>query len=103
LAVADRIHVVVATGKSRTTLTADHVVIATGLEERTLPFAAEVTDHPAFVRHPYSQAGINRLLALPPDATVAIVGTLLSAYDSTALLLRRGHTGRITMVSRSGR
>lgn len=99
LEIADRIQVVVAAGKSRSTLTADHVVIATGLEERKLPFAI---DHPAFVRHPYSQDGTERILGLPPDASVLIIGSLLSAYDSTALLLRHGHTGRITMISRSG-
>ncbi|GAB3878148.1 hypothetical protein GCM10029964_028390 [Kibdelosporangium lantanae] len=99
LEVADRIQVVVETGKSRLTLTADHVVVATGLEERKLPFAI---DHPGFVRHPYSQDGTERILGVGPDASVVIIGTLLSAYDSAALLLRRGHTGRITMISRSG-
>lgn len=86
----------------RTVLRADHVVLATGLEERDLPFAAGVKDHPAFVRHPYSKDGIERILSLRQDAVVAIVGTLLSAYDSASLLLRRGHTGTIHMISRSG-
>ncbi|RKT55231.1 FAD/NAD(P)-binding protein [Saccharothrix australiensis] len=105
----DRVRVVVAGRPPRgdsepdpAVLVADHVVVATGLEERELPFATEVADHPAFVRHPYSAEAIERLTALPPDATVAIVGTLLSAYDSAALLLRRGHTGPIHMISRSG-
>jgi uncharacterized NAD(P)/FAD-binding protein YdhS len=84
------------------TLRADHVIIATGLGERRLPFAAEVADHPSFVRHPYSEAGVEQLLGVRPDATVAIVGTVLTAYDSAALLLRRNHTGRIYMISRSG-
>lgn len=87
----------------RAILRADHVVIATGLEERELPFAAEVMDHPAFVRHPYSEAGIERILGTRPDATVVIIGTLLTAYDSASLLLRRGHRGKIAMISRSGR
>ncbi|WP_026410830.1 FAD/NAD(P)-binding protein [Actinomadura oligospora] len=90
------------TGSPRTTLRADHVVLATGLEERDLPFATDVGDHPAFVRHPYSQDGIERILGVPKDAEVAIVGTLLSAYDSASMLLRRGHTGTIHMISRSG-
>ncbi|MEV0404666.1 FAD/NAD(P)-binding protein [Actinoallomurus sp. NPDC050550] len=90
------------TGPRRMILEADHVVIATGLEERDLPFATGVTDHPAFVRHPYSEAGIERLLGLRKDAVVAIIGTLLSAYDSASLLLRRGHTGKLHMISRSG-
>ncbi|MDL4776552.1 FAD/NAD(P)-binding protein [Actinomadura xylanilytica] len=90
------------TGPGRMTLHADHVVLATGLEERDLPFAAGVRDHPSFVRHPYSEAEIERVLGLRQDAVVAIVGTLLSAYDSASLLLRRGHTGPIHMISRSG-
>ncbi|WP_243716361.1 FAD/NAD(P)-binding protein [Actinomadura darangshiensis] len=89
-------------GRRRVTLQADHVVLATGLEERDLPFAADVADHPSFVRHPYSEAGIERILGIRQDAEVAIVGTLLSAYDSASVLLRRGHTGRIHMISRSG-
>lgn len=84
------------------TLTADHVILATGLERRYPAFAAGVLDHPSFVRHPYSPDGIERILALRPGAVVAIVGTLLSAYDSATLLLRRGHTGKIYMISRSG-
>lgn len=85
------------------TLRADHVIIATGLEERNLPFAADVMNHPSFVRHPYSEAGMARIVGTGRDATVAIIGTLLTAYDSAALLLRRGHTGKIAMISRSGR
>jgi uncharacterized NAD(P)/FAD-binding protein YdhS len=86
----------------RATLAADHVILATGLERRYPAFAAGVLDHPAFVREPYSADGIERILAVPPGAVVAIVGTLLSAYDSAGLLLRRGHTGKIRMISRSG-
>jgi uncharacterized NAD(P)/FAD-binding protein YdhS len=86
----------------RATLAADHVILATGLERQYPAFAADVMDHPAFVRHPYSAEGIERILRLRADGVVAIVGTLLSAYDSAALLLRRGHTGKIHMISRSG-
>lgn len=85
-----------------TVLSADHVVLATGLELREPPFAAKVAGHRSFVRDPYSAAGISKLAALPPDATVAIVGSVLSAYDSAGLLLRKGHTGRIHLISRSG-
>lgn len=88
------------TGAAR--LVADHVILATGLERRYPAFAAGVMDHPSFVRHPYSAAGAERILSLRPDAVVAIIGTLLSAYDSAALLLRHGHTGKIHMISRSG-
>ncbi|GAB2893683.1 hypothetical protein GCM10027074_72070 [Streptomyces deserti] len=83
-------------------LPAEHVVLATGLELRQPPFAAEVLGHPSFVREPYSAAGVRTLESLPPEATVAIVGSVLSAYDSAGLLLRRGHTGTIHLISRSG-
>ncbi|WP_037911370.1 FAD/NAD(P)-binding protein [Actinacidiphila yeochonensis] len=83
-------------------LDADHVVLATGLELKEPPFATEVAGHGSFVRNPYSAAGIRKLGELPAGATVAIVGSVLSAYDSAGLLLRNGHTGRIHLISRSG-
>jgi len=90
------------TGRQKSTvLEADHVILATGLESKRLPFADEVADHPQFVRQPYSAAGLERIRNVHKVATVAIVGILLSAYDSAALLLRGGHLGRIFMVSPS--
>jgi uncharacterized NAD(P)/FAD-binding protein YdhS len=89
-------------GASQVTLTADHVILATGLEQKESAFAAGVLDHPSYVQHPYSVQGVERVLRLRPDAVVAIVGTVLSAYDSAALLLRRGHRGKIHMISGSG-
>ncbi|MER5863359.1 FAD/NAD(P)-binding protein [Kitasatospora sp. NPDC002040] len=89
-------------GPGATVLPADHVVLATGLELREPPFATEVRTHPSFVRNPYSAAGVRKLTALPPEATVAIVGSVLSAYDSAGLLLRRGHTGPIHLISKTG-
>lgn len=89
-------------GSEPTVLFAEHVVLATGLELRDPPFAADVDTHASFVRNPYSAAGIRKLVALPPEATVAIVGSVLSAYDSAGLLLRQGHTGRIHLISRTG-
>ncbi|MFD3659476.1 FAD/NAD(P)-binding protein [Streptomyces sp. NPDC058659] len=81
---------------------AEHVVLATGLELRQPPFATEVLAHPAFVRNAYSADGVRKLAGLPPEASVAIVGSVLSAYDSAGLLLRQGHTGTIHLISRSG-
>ncbi|MFF2040708.1 FAD/NAD(P)-binding protein [Kitasatospora sp. NPDC058170] len=81
---------------------ADHVVLATGLELKELPFAAEVLDHESFVRDPYSAAAIRKLEGLPAEADVAIVGSVLSAYDSAGLLLRQGHSGRIHLISKTG-
>ncbi|MEU0213049.1 FAD/NAD(P)-binding protein [Streptomyces canus] len=81
---------------------ADHVVLATGLELREPPFAGEALAHPAFVRNPFSEAGVRKLQALAPEAAVAIVGSTLSAYDSAGLLLRQGHLGPIHLVSKTG-
>jgi uncharacterized NAD(P)/FAD-binding protein YdhS len=83
-------------------LTADHVVLATGMELKWPAFAVDVLAHDAFIRHAYSTDGVRRLSAVPAQASVVIVGTVLSAYDSAALLLRQGHTGTIHLVSRSG-
>ncbi|MFJ7905960.1 FAD/NAD(P)-binding protein [Kitasatospora sp. NPDC096204] len=85
-----------------TVLRADHVVLATGLELREPAFASEVRTHASFIRNPYSAAGIRKLVSLPSGADVAIVGSVLSAYDSAGLLLRQGHTGRIQLISRTG-
>ncbi|WP_367138251.1 FAD/NAD(P)-binding protein [Saccharothrix sp. HUAS TT1] len=85
-----------------TTLEADHVVLATGLEVKHPAFAADVLDHPAFVRNPYSESGVERVLGVHRDGVVAVIGTLLSAYDSATVLLRRGHQGRIHLISGSG-
>jgi uncharacterized NAD(P)/FAD-binding protein YdhS len=90
------------TAAGRGELAADHVILATGLEQKQPAFAAAVMDHPSFVPHPYSPAGIEQMVGLGPGAAVAIVGTLLSAYDSAALLLRQGHAGKIHMISGSG-
>ncbi|ACU72430.1 conserved hypothetical protein [Catenulispora acidiphila DSM 44928] len=83
-------------------LYADHVVLATGLELRDMPFSTDVLGHASFIRNPYSRTGIRTVESLAPDATVAIVGSVLSAYDSTAFLLRRGHSGPIHLISRTG-
>lgn len=83
-------------------LPAAQVVLATGLEIKTPAFAAEVLTHGAFVREPYSRDGVGKLLALRREATVVVVGSVLSAYDTAAMLLRRGHTGKIYLVSGSG-
>lgn len=88
-------------GRARA-LPADHVVLATGLELREPPFATAVADHPSYIRNPYSAEAVEKLKNLPAHATVAIVGTLLSAYDSAAFLLRQGHTGTIHLISASG-
>lgn len=89
-------------GAESEVLTVDGVILATGLELREPAFAADVLAHASFVRDPYSAAGISTLTAAKPQARVAIVGSVLSAYDSAALLLRQGHSGPIHLISGSG-
>ncbi|MFE9579974.1 FAD/NAD(P)-binding protein [Nocardia sp. NPDC006044] len=88
-------------GLGSTTLDADHIILATGPELRHPRFAAAVLDHPSYLRMPYTGAAVERIRTLPPHAVVAIIGTMLSAYDFAALLLRQGHAGPIYMISPS--
>ena len=67
------------------TLRADLVVVATGNATRA-PWALD----PA------------RLAAIPPDARVLLVGSGLTALDVLSTLVRRGHRGAITAMSRHG-
>ncbi|GAA2996958.1 FAD/NAD(P)-binding protein [Actinokineospora diospyrosa] len=83
------------------TLEVDRVVLATGPESRHPGYADAVLDHSAYVRHPYSRDAVDRINAVRPDATVVVIGSLLSAYDMAAMLLRRGHRGAIHLISRS--
>ncbi|MFB8277403.1 FAD/NAD(P)-binding protein [Nocardia colli] len=84
-----------------TALDADHIILATGPELRYPRYAEAVFDHPSYIRLPYSGEGVERIRTLPPHAVVAIIGTMLSAYDFAALLLRQGHAGTIYMISPS--
>ncbi|TYK50408.1 FAD/NAD(P)-binding protein [Actinomadura decatromicini] len=55
---------------------------------------------PGFVADPYP---LERTLAdVPPGRDVAVIGAGLTAVDVVASLAARGHTGRISLVSRSG-
>ena len=100
--VVDNLVMPAAAAVGRAVLEADHVVLATGLETKYPAFAAEVLEHPAFVRSPYSKSGLERLLNVRKDGVVAVIGTLLSAYDTATLLLRRDHEGPIHLISGSG-
>ncbi|MFE5462646.1 FAD/NAD(P)-binding protein [Nocardia sp. NPDC056564] len=88
-------------GHGAATLDADHVILATGPELRHPRFAAAVLDHPSYIRLPYTGEAVERIRTLSPSAVVAIIGTMLSAYDFAALLLRQRHAGPIYMISPS--
>ncbi|TQM10021.1 FAD/NAD(P)-binding protein [Pseudonocardia kunmingensis] len=55
---------------------------------------------PGFARDPYPLA--RTLDEVPPHADVAVIGSGLTAVDVVVSLAARGHTGRISLVSRTG-
>ena len=62
-------------------------------------FSEVSPDHPAFIADPWAGA---RLRAIPPDAKLLILGMSQTASDVAAVLLKYGHRGAITMLSRRG-
>ncbi len=73
-------------------LVADHVVLATGNNvKRSLEGIP--ADQPW---------GEDALAGLAPDAPVLILGTGLTMVDMVLSLMRRGHSGKITALSRRG-
>ncbi|WP_197500366.1 FAD/NAD(P)-binding protein [Caballeronia udeis] len=54
---------------------------------------------PRLVTHPWAP---DALRAIPPDASVLLVGTGLTMADVAVTLIERAHTGRITAISRRG-
>lgn len=82
-------------------LAADFVVIATGNGGVRLPpgVDAGLRDHPAFIANALETA---RLRAIDRDARVLLVGAGLTALDVLSTLVRRGHRGEVTVLSRHG-
>ena len=82
-------------------LPADLLLLATGHPLPRLPpaFAAGLAAHPAVIEQPLNNA---RLQAIRPDARVLLVGSGLTALDVLSTLLRLGHRGAISVVSRHG-
>ena len=82
-------------------LAAGLVVVATGNEMPARPagLGAELDDDPRYVPNPWD---LEHLGSLPKDASVLIVGTGLTMGDVVISLLRLGHTGKITAISRRG-
>ncbi|MCV3767845.1 FAD/NAD(P)-binding protein [Rhizobium sp. TRM95796] len=80
---------------------ADIVVIATSHPSPAAPraLAALLEGHPRFVSDPTAP---NALAAIRPGNDVLIIGNGLTGADIAASLLSRGHTGRMTALSRRG-
>jgi uncharacterized NAD(P)/FAD-binding protein YdhS len=84
-----------------TTLAADFVILATGNAPPRLPapFAGTVDTHPGVIADPLSTT---RVREIAPNARVLVLGSGLTALDAISTLLRAGHAGPITALSRRG-
>lgn len=77
------------------------VIVATGNGAIRVPwpFDGELVSHRAFIADPFD---LDRVRAAPRDARVLAVGAGLTALDIISTLLRQGHHGPITALSRHG-
>ena len=82
-------------------LASDLLLVATGNPNPRLPspFAASLDAHPSIVLDPLIP---DWRLAIPKSARVLVLGSGLTALDAVSTLLRTGHDGPITVVSRRG-
>ena len=79
----------------------DLLVVATGNSMPRLPsaFGPTLARHPAIIAAPDD---LERIRAIPKHARVLVVGTGLTALDVISTMVRAGHGGMITAVSRRG-
>ncbi|MEV0115580.1 FAD/NAD(P)-binding protein [Streptomyces sp. NPDC050844] len=77
---------------------ATHTVLCVGAG--TPPDLYGLTGNPGFTADPYPLA--DTLDRVPAGGDVAVIGSGLTAVDVVVSLAARGHTGRITLLSRSG-
>ena len=94
----DGVRVVTAAGN---TTQADLLIVATGNAAPRLPspVAETVGGHPRVITNPLSG---DRIRAIPAAARVLLLGTGLTALDVASTLVRAGHHGGITAISRRG-
>ncbi|MGW4843233.1 FAD/NAD(P)-binding protein [Nocardia brasiliensis] len=59
-----------------------------------------LTGAPGYVNEPYPLG--DTIAEVPPDAHVAVIGSGLTAVDTAVALTANGHTGPISLLSRSG-
>lgn len=82
------------------TLTADIVVIATSHSPPTIPASLlALASSPRLIANPYE---LERFEQVSQNDRVLIVGSGLTSADIIASLARRGHRGRVTVLSRHG-
>lgn len=76
------------------------VVTASHEAPAALPVLSDaVLNHPSYVANPWD---LRRLALIEPENSILILGTALTTADVVAGLVRRGHRGRITAISRRG-
>jgi uncharacterized NAD(P)/FAD-binding protein YdhS len=82
-------------------LAARRLVVTASYDVPSTPpgLPGEILDAPGYVGDPWD---LDRLLRIPAEQDVLIVGTGLTMADVTATLLERGHRGRIIGLSRHG-
>lgn len=91
---------VIVTLKSGGAIEAGLLVIATGNAPARLPAVlAPLAQAPRVI---VDALDVDRVRAIPRGAAVLLVGSGLTALDVASTLVRRGHEGRITAISRRG-
>lgn len=83
---------------NETTLVSQAVVLALG--NFTSVYNSHLLNLPGFFPSPWP---LSQFKSIPPDSSVIIVGSRLSAIDAATYLCDNGHKGTITLMSRSGR
>lgn len=86
----------------------DSAIVATGNSDlKRLPCInkhlmsdAHFLEH--YIEDQWTKSSKGKIASIPKDAPVLILGTGLSSYDAVRSLLRNGHSGQITMMSRNG-
>ncbi|WP_280457923.1 FAD/NAD(P)-binding protein [Nocardia carnea] len=66
----------------------------------TPPDLYNLADRPGYIHDPYPLA--RTLGRIPVDSTVSVLGSGLTAVDIAVSLAARGHTGPVTLLSRTG-
>jgi uncharacterized NAD(P)/FAD-binding protein YdhS len=83
------------------TLESDLLILATGnaLPKLQAPLDATLAKHPGVIENALDAP---KLLGIPQDARVLLIGSGLTALDVLSTLLRQAHTGQMVVVSRRG-
>ena len=78
---------------------AQKIILATGNPAPDWPFPTPPQDSPTLIRSPWKGAWPSDIAA---DSDILVIGGGLTALDALHILHRRGHAGRITLVTPEG-